>query len=185
MKKIVLTFGLIAFAVVAAVMAVTLPLTLNGQMDGSFSELIGYTTMVVAFLAVFFGIRRYRESIGGWITFGKAFQVGILITLVACVMYVVVWEIVYFNFLPDFGDKYAALTINKMRADGATPAEIEEKTRQMAQFMEWYKNPLINVAMTFMEIFPVGLIMTLVSAAILRRKTPRDGQPVAANGLAG
>lgn len=182
MRKIVLKFGLIAWAVVAVMMAVMLPLTLNGKVDSSFSELIGYTTMVVAFLAVFFGIRTYRESVGGWITFGKAFQVGILITLVACVMYVAVWEIVYFNFLPDFGDKYAALTINKMRAEGATAAEIEAKTQQMAQFVEWYKNPLFNVAMTFMEIFPAGLVMTLVSAAILRRKTPRDGQPAAALG---
>jgi hypothetical protein len=182
MKNIVLKFGLIAGAIIVLLMAVTLPLTMAGRIDPAYSELLGYTSMVVAFLAVFFGIRAYRETSGGAITFGKAFQVGILITLVTCVIYVVVWEITYFNFLPDFADKYAALTLDKMRADGASQAEIAAKTRQMEQFREWYKNPLINVAVTFMEIFPTGLVMTLVSAAILRRKTPQGGQPAAAMG---
>jgi hypothetical protein len=169
MKKIVLTFGLISGGFLAAMMAVMVPICLNG--GGNVGYLVGYTTMVVAFLAVFFGIRSYRDKNGdGTITFGKAFKVGILITLIACAMYVTAWEIIYFNFVPDFADKYAALSIDKMRSDGASDAEILAETKKMADFKRWYANPLLNIGMTFMEVFPVGLILTLVSAAILRRK---------------
>src|SRR4051812_39561689 len=97
LKKIVLTFGLISGAIVAALMAITVPLCMNGHVGFDKSEIIGYSSMVLAFLMVFFGIRSYRDNVGGGtITFGKAFQIGILITLISCVVYVVTWEIVYF-----------------------------------------------------------------------------------------
>ena len=131
--------------------------------------------MIVSFLAVFFGARSYREHVGGGsITFGRGFKVGILIALIICAVYVIGWEIAYLGFLPDFGDKYAALTLDKMRAEGAAAADIAKTTAQMEQFKKLYKNPLFNVWITFLEVFPVGLIMTLVSAAILRRK-PEGG----------
>ena len=171
MKKIVLTFGLISGGILAAMMAWMVPACMNGHVDLTTSALLGYTTMVLAFLAVFFGIRSYRDKTGdGTITFGRAFKVGILITLVACAIYVTAWEIIYFNFVPDFADKYAALSLDKMRASGASAAEIAEAEKKMADFKRLYPNPLFNIGMTFLEIFPVGLIVTLVSAAILRRK---------------
>jgi hypothetical protein len=170
MKKIVLTFGLSSGAIICTVMAIMVPLSLNGTDLGK-SEIVGYASMVLAFLLVFFGIRSYRENVGGGtITFGKAFQVGILITLVTCVMYVTTWEIVYYNFLPDFADRYAARSIEHLRAEGATDAAILAATEKMAQFKRLYANPLYNVGLTFLEIFPVGLIVTLISAAILRRR---------------
>lgn len=172
MKKIVLTFGLISGAILGGLGAATLPLTQRG---GHFehAELLGYTIMVLSFLLVFFGIRSYRENVGGGaITFGKGFQVGILVTLIACAMYVLAWEIVYCNFMPDFADKYAAEVLEKMRAKGESAKAIETTTRQMAQFKVMYRNPLINIGMTFLEAFPVGLVVTLVSAGILRRKKP-------------
>lgn len=171
MKKIVLTFGLISGAIVSAMTAIMLPLVLNGRIDLSASQLIGYSTMILAFIMVFFGIRRYRDTVaGGTVTFGQAFKVGILITLITCAVYVVLWEIVYYNFLPDFADRYAALSIQKMRNEGATEAAIAKATTDMARFKELYKNPLFNIGITFMEIFPVGLLMTLISAAILRKR---------------
>lgn len=172
MKKIVVTCGLIAGTVLSIVLALMIPMVRGNEApDFSNSMLVGYTSMIVAFLAIFFGIRNYREKIGGGtITFGRAFKVGILIALIACGMYVVTWEIVYFGFIPDFGDKYAAYTLEQLRAGGAAPAVIAAEQQKMAKFREWYKNPLFNIGMTFMEVFPVGLIMTLVSAAILRRK---------------
>lgn len=179
MKKIVLTFGLISGGFLAIMMAIMVPLCLNG--GGNLGYLVGYTTMILAFLAVFFGIRSYRDKSGdGTITFGKAFKVGILITLIACAMYVTAWEIIYFNFVPDFADKYAALSIDRMRADGASAAELVAEEKKMADFKRWYANPLLNIGMTFMEIFPVGLIVTLVSAAILRRKPTPGIHPSAA-----
>lgn len=171
MKKIVLTFGLISGAIIATMTAITLPLSMNGTIDLDKSAIVGYASMVLSFTLVFFGIRSYRDNIGGGaITFGRAFRVGILITLITCTVYVTAWEIVYFNFIPDFVDQYAALSIQKMRDHGASDAAIATKVKDMARFKELYANPLINIGMTFLEIFPVGLIVTLVSAAILRRK---------------
>lgn len=175
MKKIVLRFGLASGVLLVAMTAVMLPLCMNGTIDFSYSQLLGYTSMVLSFLLVFFGIRSYRDNLaGGAIGFGKAFQVGILITLVTCAMYVITWEIVYFNFYPDFLDDYNAFSIAKMRAAGESEAAIREATAQMADFAKLYANPLFNIAVTFLEVFPVGLIVTLVSAAILRRKPGQD-----------
>lgn len=179
MKKTVLKYGAIAAAVVGVLAAIVTPLCMNGNVDPSNMQLIGYTMMVLAFIAVFFGIRSYRDQQGGGtITFGRAFKVGILITLIACAVYVIGWQIVYWGFMPDFGDKYAAYTIKKLEAEGATPAAIAEARTRMAEFAELYRNPLFNIGITFIEIFPVGFIVTLVSAAILRRKAP--GAPAVA-----
>jgi len=178
MRKTVFTYGLIAGGIITAFMAVGIPICMNATAkDFATSELIGYTSMVLSFVAVFLGIRSYRENAGGGtITFGRAFKVGILISLVASAIYVISWEIIYFNFVPDFADKFAAITIDKLRADGASATEIVAAEKKMAEFKRLYANPLFNVGMTFMEIFPVGLIMTLVSAAILRKKpTPPAG----------
>ena len=173
MKKIVWTFGLIAGAILGGMTAVMVPLGMNGTVSFDHSEIVGYTVMVLAFLLVFFGIRSYRENVaGGTITFGKAFQVGILVTLVASAVYVASWEIMYYNFVPDFGDKYAAHQLEKMKAKGETAQKIEAAKAEMAKFKELYRNPAFNAGITFLEVLPVGLVVTLVSAAILRRRAP-------------
>lgn len=181
MKKTVITHGLISGGILATLTAIMMPLFMNGTIDMRNSQVLGYTAMILSFVAVFFGIRSYRErNNGGAITFGRAFKVGILITLITCAVYVIGWEIVYWTFLPDFGDKYAAFALEQMRADGATPAAMAKAQTDMARFKELYKNPFFNVGITFLEVFPVGLIVTLVSAAILRKKTPPGPSPAAA-----
>ena len=170
MKKIVLTFGLISGAALAAMMWATLPFMEQIGFDNG--QLIGYTTMILAFLLIFFGIRSYRETIGnGYITFGRAFKVGILITLIACFCYAVSWEILYFNFIPDFGEKYTQYLIEKSRAAGASPEEINAQVEKIKYFMELFKNPIYNFLITFIiEPLPVGFIMTLLSALILKKR---------------
>lgn len=180
MKKIVLRYGLASGALLAVMLAVTMPLYRKGILDFDHGELVGYSSMVLSFLLVFFGVKSYRDNVAaGEISFGKAFQVGILITLVTCAMYVLSWQIVYYNFYPDFLDQYSAHAIAKMRAAGESEAAIQAATAQMNDFAKLYANPLFNVGITFLEVFPVGLIMTLVSAGILRRK-PREDAPAAA-----
>ena len=175
MQRIVLRFGLASGAILVAMALVMMPLCMRGTIDFDHSEILGYTSMVLSFLLVFFGVRSYRDNVaGGAISFGKAFQVGILITLVTCAIYVIAWEIAYFNFFPNFLDQYSAHVLAKMRSSGASDAAILETTRKMADLAKHYTNPLYNSAITFMEVFPVGLIMTLVSAAILRRKPRQD-----------
>ena len=171
MKKTIITFGLISGAIVSVLMAATIPFADRIGFDKG--EYIGYTTIVLAFLMVFFGIKSYRDNVGqGEITFSKAFVVGISITVISSVCYVLTWEILYYNFLPGFMEKYSAYMVSKMQASGASATKIAEQLQQAKRYEELYKNPLWNGLLTFIEPFPVGLVITLLSSAILRRKQP-------------
>jgi len=170
MKKTVLTFGLIAGAISAVMMLVTVRFSAKIGFDKG--VYLGYTTIVLAALLVFFGVRSYRDkAAGGRLTFGRGFAVGILITLISNLFYVATWEVVYFKFMPDFADKYSAHMIERAKKSGASPEKIEKTVREAAEFKQSYNNPAVNVAYTFVEVFPIGLVMTLLSAAILRRKS--------------
>lgn len=174
MRKIVLTFGLIAGAILSAMMLLTLPF--QDQIGFDKGAIIGYTTMVLAFLMVFFGVRSYRDTVaGGIVTFGRAFKVGLMITAVASVCYVATWELIYYRLAPDFGDKYAAYSVEQAKKSGATDAQIATKTKQMSEFKEMYKNPLVNIALTMLEPLPVGVLFTLVAAFVLSRKRRAEG----------
>jgi hypothetical protein len=176
MKKTVLTFGLISGAISSVMMVATVPFA--HRIGFNKALVLGYTTIVLSFLLVFFGIRSYRDNVGnGQITFTKAFAVGICITLISCIFYVGTWEILYFNFMPDFMDNYGAQTIEKLKASGASATAVEAQVQQLKKFKEQYKNPLFNSLMTFIEPFPVGLAITLLSAAVLRKKA--QSQPAA------
>lgn len=169
MKKTILTFGLISGVLSSLMMVSTVPFL--HHVSGSKGALIGYTAIVLSFLLVYFGIRSYRDNVGGGvITFGQGFAIGISITLIMCVFYVATWEIIYFKFMPGFMDNYGSAGIEKMRASGASAAAIQAKMAELAELKRQYKNPLINIAYTFIEPFPVGVLMTLISAAVLRKK---------------
>jgi hypothetical protein len=171
MKKIVLTFGLISGALMAIFMFATMPFIDKIGFDKGL--IVGYTNIVLAFVLVFFGIRSYRENIGGGaITFGRAFMIGILITLISSICYVIAWQILYHTLLPDFFDKYAAHMIEKARAAGATPDALQAQNQKMDQMKQLMKNPFFHNLFVFLESFPVGLVITLISAAILRKKKP-------------
>lgn len=169
MRKIVLTFGLIGGAMLSAMMLITLPFA--DQIGFDKGAIIGYTTMVLAFLMVYFGVRSYRDNLaGGSITFGRAFLVGILITFVTSTCYVATWELIYFKITPDFSDKYAAYAMDKAKNAGASPEKIAAQQKEFEEFKAMYQNPLINSAITFLEPLPVGIVFTLVSAILLSRK---------------
>src|SRR5579864_7361755 len=169
MQKTIIIFGLISGAVSAVMLAATVPFADKIGFDKG--EYLGYTVIVLSFLLVFFGIRSYRDNVGnGQITFGKAFVVGLGITLISCVCYVVTWEILYFKFLPGFMDKYSAYMVQKLQAQGASAAAIQAQVEQLKKYKEMYDNPFLNAALTFIEPFPVGLVITLISAAVLRKK---------------
>jgi hypothetical protein len=174
MKKIVLTFGLISGAILSAVMLATLPFHDVIGFDKGY--IIGYTTMVLAFLLIYFGIRSYRDNVGGGtIRLGRALAVGALIALVASLCYVATWEVIYYKFSPDFMPTYELYELDKARAHGASAEAIAAKKAELDKYAEMYKNPAFNAAFTFLEPLPVALIMVLVSAGVLsrRRSTPR------------
>jgi uncharacterized protein DUF4199 len=169
MKKTVLTFGLISGALSAAMMLIAIPFV--DKVGWEKGEIFGYTTIVLSALLVFSGVRSYRENVaGGRLTFGRGFAVGILITLISSACYVGTWEIVCYKFMPNFSEKYAAHMVERAKASGASQQKLDEAQRQADQFKQMYANPAINVAMTFLEVSPIGLVVTLVSAGLLRKK---------------
>ncbi len=172
MLRIILVFGLISGAAASAMMWILTTLVGTHEVDFDNGMLFGYATMVIALSLVFFGIRAYREKNGGRITFMKGLQIGILITLISSLCYAASWE-VYGD--KDFVDEYTAYNIDKMKAAGAPEAEVEAARVQGEEFAEMYKVFYIRFGMTLMEILPVGIIVTLISAAILRNNAGNVG----------
>jgi hypothetical protein len=169
MKKIVLIYGLIAGAIVGAMLIITMPMYEKGQLNFENGELLGYTTMVVALSLVFFGVKSYRDNQqGGSISFWKSLQVGLLITLVGSLVYATAWEFSYQTMPSDYIDKMYSHYMEAKKADGATEAEL---ANLKSQFEMYDENFLLRFCITaFMEMFPVGLIISLVTAGLLRKK---------------
>jgi hypothetical protein len=180
MKRNIIIYGLIAGAIVSSLMlwSVNYMSHCEGSIDFETSMLIGYASMLLAFSLVFVGIRNYRDKYnGGIISFGKAFKTGFSIVLIASTIYVIAWLIDYFFFIPDFLEKYSVHTLDELKASGASQIQIDEKTKKMQEFSRMYKNPFFNALVTYVEILPVGLIVTLISALILKRKESRTVAP--------
>ena len=176
MKKIVLTFGLISGGILSVMMLATMPF--HDAIGNDVALVLGYTTMVLAFLLIFFGVRSYRDNVaGGRVGFMKALGVGALIALVASACYVATWEAVYFGGKSDYIEKYQARELEKMRQGGASEAQLTAKQEEMQKFAEMYKNPLFNAALTFLEPLPVAVVFALVSAGILSRRRKNEPLP--------
>jgi hypothetical protein len=167
MKKNVLVFGIIAGLIVTAMMIwSTAQFYTNTNWQPS--ALLGYTTMLVAFSFIFVAVRNYRDKYNeGSVTFGRAFLIGLYITLIASVMYVVVWMIDYYLFVPDFLEKYTERMMQEAASKGEDTATMQA---EMEVYKKLYTNPLYVVLLTFAEILPVGLVVSLIVAAILKRK---------------
>jgi len=170
MKNTVIKYGLISGALISLMMILTIPF--HDQIGfGTSGLVVGYTTMVLAFLLIYFGVRSYRDTVGGGaIGFGRALAIGVLIAAISSACYVATWEVMYFKFMPDFMDKYSAHELEKARASGASEAQIASRKAEMDELSVKYQNPLYNAALTFMEPLPVGLIVALISAAVLSRR---------------
>jgi len=176
MRRIVLTFGLISGGILSVMMLATMPF--HDAIGNDAGLVIGYTTMVLSFLLIYFGVRSYRDNVtGGRVGFLKALGVGALIGLVASACYVATWEAVYFGGKSDYIEKYQSREVEKMRKSGASEAAITAKQEEMQKFAEMYRNPLFNVALTFVEPLPVAIVFALVSAGILSRRRKSEPQP--------
>lgn len=174
MKRNVFVFGSIAGLIVTAVMAVSATWCVNDP-DFEGSMVLGFGSMLVAFAFIFIGIKNYRDKQnGGIITFGKAFTIGLLIALVASTIYVLTWLVEYYCFIPDFMEKYAAHVIKKAQESGVSGAALEKQIADMESQKEMYKNPVWVILFTYMEIFPLGLVVALISALILKRKVKKE-----------
>jgi len=175
MKKLVLTYGLIAGAIVTLFMAYGV-YAVNKNPDFEYGMYLGYAGMLVAFSFVFIGVKNYRDKHrNGIITFGEALKVGVLISLIASTIYVAVWLLEYYCLYPDFMEKYSASAIKKINESGMTAVQIKAKTEEMLMMKEMYKNPLWVIAFTYMEVLlPIGLLAPFASALIFKRNSSKE-----------
>ena len=167
MLKTILTFGLLSG------MTIAVSMTLGGLAasgDGFMvPEWVGYLLMLVAMSFIFVGVKRYRDTeMGGAITFGPAFKLGLGIAFIASLIYVVSWELYLSQTGYSFANDYIEATLASLEAKGAGAAELAAKRTELEASMENYSNPLFRLPITFSEIFPVGLIVSLVTALILK-----------------
>ena len=174
MKKNVWVFGLISGVLISAFMVCTMALCYrSGKFEGNM--VMGFSAMLLAFSFIFVAVKNYRDKYnGGVISFGRAFRIGLFISLIASTMYVLSWAIEYHLFIPDWLDKYNAHAIKNLQSSGAGAAEIAEKTNDIKALSESYKNPALFVLYTYVEILPMGLLVSLISAFILKRRSNTD-----------
>jgi hypothetical protein len=165
MFRTALIYGAIAGSIVIATMVVGFIL---GADHGDDSLFLGYSIMIVALSLIFLAIKSHRDRQGGVIKFGPAFLLGLMVAVVAGLFYVVGWEGYMAATNYTFMDGYVAAAIEAKKAAGIAGAALEAEIAKLEQMKVQYANPLFRMPMTFMEIFPVGLVIALISAAILR-----------------
>lgn len=170
MTKVVLIFGLISGVIAGLLMWILMGSVNTDVVNFDNGMILGYGTMIIALSLVFFGIKSYRDNHGGHISFLKGLQVGILISLISAFCYAASWEIYYPQVGDEFMQKYTTYYLDKMKTDGASAIEIETARVESEKFMELYKNFLVRFGFSLMEILPVGVIVTLISSALLRKR---------------
>ncbi|MEQ1865717.1 MAG: DUF4199 domain-containing protein [Micropepsaceae bacterium] len=169
MLRIALTFGIIAGAIIIAGIIATFSFSNGHGADGMGSVYLGYLIMILGLSMVFFGVKRYRDrDLGGVIKFLPALLLGLGIATVASLAYVAIWEGYLAVTHYAFADVYASAIIEAKKAAGVTGPALDAVIAEMNEFKVQYADPLFRMPMTFIEIFPVGVLVALISAAILR-----------------
>lgn len=167
MIRVISLYGTIAGLIVAVPMV----WRMVGLADGASPPglITGYLTMLVALTAVFLGIKHYRDKVlGGVIRFVPALLLGLGISAVASFFYVIGWEIclAYSSF--DFPDWYAKWLVESARASGASAEELQKAIAESEAFKASYAQWWYRMPLTFTEMFPVGVLVSVISAAVLR-----------------
>jgi Protein of unknown function (DUF4199) len=174
MTRTILIYGLASGAVTILGMIVTMQL-------GGHSLLLGYLTMLVALSVILVGVKQHRDrALGGVIKFTTAFLMGLGIAIAASLVYVAIWEAYLAMTHYTFMDQYTGQMLAAKRAAGVTGAAYAKAVAQMDEMRRQYANPLYRLPETFIEIFPVGLLVALVSAALVRNPKflPAKSRPV-------
>ena len=162
MKKLVLVYGVISGLVIIVINTLSLELGI-GQ------AWLGFLVMFIAFSSIFVAVKQHRDqTLGGVIRFSTGFLVGLGITMVASLVYVLVWEL--YLALTDYAfiDAYIASVVESRQTGGASQAELAATIAEAETIRQQYSNPLFRLPMTFVEVFPVGVLISLISAFILR-----------------
>lgn len=171
MKKTVYKYGIIAGMIVSLALIVTAIVGIEDVMMGNWGMVVGFGSMLIAFSFIFVAVKSYRDTVAnGSVTFGKALSIGLLISLIASTFYVATWVVEYYTLFPDFMDKYIAATLEKAKAGGASAAELQQQARNLDTSRQIYSTPFGIILFTYMEILPVGILVSLIAALVLKRR---------------
>lgn len=170
MKKTILVYGTISGIIVSLFLISSVGYCYaSDNFEGNMW--VGYASMILSLSLTFVGIKNFRDKQNeGVISFGKAFKIGLFITLIASSFYVISWLIDYYLFIPDFMEKFGNQTLESAKSSGASASEISKKASDIESYKEMYKTPIGVILLTYMEILPVGLVVSLISALILKKK---------------
>jgi hypothetical protein len=177
MFKLILRYGVVAGLIIGIPMMWRMISAKPGEVP-VVGMLLTYLVMIVALTAVFLGVKAYRDkTLGGVIRFLPALGVGLGISAVASILYAVAWEIssAYSSF--DFVAFYKAYMVDAAKASGASGAELSQAIASADEFEKMYRNPLYRVPMVFIEMFPVGVLISLISAGLLRNPRVLPARP--------
>lgn len=170
MQKIILINGLIAALIISGVSSLML-WTAGSEAAHSQAEWLGYLIMVAGLSVIYVAIKQVRDQrYGGVIGFFKALQVGLGVTLIAAVCYVASWEVYYQFAGQDFIAQYQQSQLEQLATSGASEAQLAASQQDMAQFASWYARWYVRVLITLLEILPVGVLISLLAAAMLRTR---------------
>ncbi|MBD3581051.1 DUF4199 domain-containing protein [Flavobacterium selenitireducens] len=175
MKKIILTYGIIAGFIVS-LWLLTAAFIGQNEILTKYGMFFGFTSMIIAFAFIFVAVKRYRDNqLEGSITFGQALKIGVLISLVASTFYVLTWMVEFHYFIPDFMEKMTSAQIQNWKAEGLPEAELQKNIESMENWKKLYKSPVMVALITYMEILPLGLVVSLFAALILKKKPHSKG----------
>lgn len=168
MKKVVLTYGIISGLILGGVLALFIPLLKDGNDYMEKGMIYGFASMILGFSLIYFAIASFKKN-NGTVSIKQGLIIGSLITLIGCFMYACAWEVIFTNFAPDFGDKYADVMVKSINAskkltDAQKAIQAEEITKNMATYKS---NMFYRFSMTFMEPLFVGLLITVIASLIL------------------
>ncbi|MGL1888606.1 MAG: DUF4199 domain-containing protein [Reichenbachiella sp.] len=142
----------------------------EGNYDDGVGEVVGYVTIALGMVEVFMGVRKYRDKLESSFPFNEAFLFGLGMVFVASLVYTIGWMLYSGMILPDFAEQYSLSQVNALEQTGASVDEVEALRASWDQWTAWYQNPFIKFGMTFMEIFPIGLLFSAIAAFILKKK---------------
>jgi len=169
MLKKILSCGLLAGLIAGGVLSAFVLLPGEHGAPGAWAMLVGYLSMLLGLSLVFVAIKRHRDStLGGAIRFWPAFALGLGVSFVASVVYALAWEAALAISGIDFAGGYAHAVIEQQKAKGVSGEALAELAADMEAFKASYAHVSYRLPMSFAEIFPVGVIVSLISAAVLR-----------------
>lgn len=164
MNKIILKYGIFGGMAASLVMS-CIALYMKSNPQETVNMFIGMFTMILAYTFIVLGIIKLRNENNGILTFGKAFLCGVGIVFIAATIYVLTWLIIYYNFFPNFMDHYSDLALKE-----TPPEELVAKKAELEAYKDMYKTPIGVILLTYMEMFPIGVIFSLICALILKKK---------------